>query len=274
MKQPFRTIPAWLILLSMIGCARNERPPDTLAYYQNDGHELALHLFRASSSDRSLPAPMVLLFHGGGWQGGEPTQFHPQCRVLSASGYHCISAAYRVATRDGSTVQESVDDARTAFDFVRDQALHWGADPDRLIVGGGSAGGHLAALLATGQAGVAAPRQVAALLLFNPMLNLAPGRPDHHFVKDNWESLSPRHQLAGRLPPTLILLGDSDPEVPVATAEDFCDRAKAFGATCRLDIAKRQGHGFFNRWRSNWHFYRTLAVIERFLTEQQLGPKS
>lgn len=258
------------MLLSMIGCARNEHPPDAIEHYTSGDRALALHLFRPPPHRQAPTAPIILLFHGGAWQRGDPGQFHPQCRILSDHGYPCISAAYRVASRDASTVQDALDDARTAFDQVRQRAAEWGGDPDRLIVGGGSAGAHLAALLATGQQGLARPRQAAALVLFNPMLNLAPGRPDHPLVGENWESLSPRHQLVGPLPPTLILLGDSDPEVPLATAREFCDRANALGGECRLDIAKRQGHGFFNRTRSSWHFHRTLAVIERFLGEHGL----
>lgn len=256
-------------MLAIAGCGQDTRPPDRIEHYPAGDGQMELHVFQTVSA---APHPTVLFFHGGAWQRGGPSQFYPQCRELSAAGYLCVSAAYRVATRDGTSPSDAADDAQAALARVYELADELGADPDRIVLSGGSAGGHLAALLATGQAGRYPPREVAALVLFNPMLNLEPGRPDHQFVGEDWEILSPHHQIHSRLPPTLILLGDRDSEVPVPTAEAFCQRMKEFDGVCELDIASGQEHGFFNRSHSRWHFYRTLYEMRGFLDDQGVAP--
>jgi acetyl esterase/lipase len=264
-KPRLSTASIWLALLALVGCAEEPRAPDAVEHFQSDGQPLALHVFLPARG--TAPYPTVLFFHGGAWQRGGPGHFHPQCAWLSERGYLCISAAYRVAERDGTTPAHAVQDARAALQHVRRHATELDVDPERIVLSGGSSGGHLAAMLATGQGGIAPPEAAAALVLFNPMLNLEPGRPDHQYVTDQWRELSPHHQVASPLPPTLILVGDRDRDVPLATAQAFCDRVRSFGGTCELDVAARQGHGFFNRQVSIWHFHRTLHTMQDFLAE-------
>ena len=84
------------------------------------------------------------------------------------------------------------------------------------------------------------------MVLFNPMLDLAPGTPDHHLVKNYWKTVSPQHHIKPGVPPALILLGSDDPEVPVATAEAFCDGIRQAGGSCEMEVYAQQSHGFFN----------------------------
>lgn len=245
------------------------RAPDQVLYYSNDGRELPVHVFSPSGERPVGGWPAIALFHGGAWQRGEPQAFHPQCHYLSAAGYLCFSVGYRVAERDGSTPADSVSDARAAVRYLRANAKSLGIDVQRLALGGGSAGGHLAAIVATGtREGAAepvAPIPVNGLVLFNPMLDLSPGMPDHEHVREDWLSLSPHHQVAGPMPPTLLLLGDSDPEISVQTAQAFCDRVQAFGGNCQLEVAAGQGHGYFNPQHSRLQFALTLLSTYRFL---------
>jgi len=262
----------WATLLSMLGIAENFRAPDLVAHYTSGGHALALDVFRPPTQYRATPAPTILFLHGGAWQGGGPEQFHRQCSLLSKQGYLCISAAYRVGGRDGTSPADAVTDARAALHHIREHAVELAADPGRIVLAGGSAGGHLAAILATGQDGLAPPEPVAALALFNPMVNLEPGRPDHEYVAAYWRSISPHHQINGRMPPTLIMLGDKDRELPLPTARAFCDKANRLGGDCRLDIAAGQPHAFFNFSYSRWHFHRTLHTMLDFLEGLNLSP--
>ncbi len=265
---PRRAAGLLLAGLALGGCAPAASP--RIEHYRAGAGEAdALHIF-AAGHEPSRPA--ILFFHGGAWQRGSPSQFFPQCRVLARLGYVCISAGYRVAERDGTRPEAAVDDARAAWHYLRAHAARLGIDSRRIALGGGSAGGHLAALLATGQPGCAAPVDAAALILFNPMLDLSPGRPDHGYVAHDWRNLSPLHQLSTALPPALILLGDSDPELSEASAAAFCARARALGTDCRLDVAPGQGHGFFNPEISRWHFARTLFAVHRFMQTHSRAP--
>lgn len=223
-----------------------------LVYKQVDGHALSLHFFAPHAHSRSTPAPVLLFFHGGGWQFGDPKQFFPQCRHFREMGYACVSAAYRIASVHGSTPADALQDARDAMRYLRRHAESLGLAADKIVAAGGSAGGHLAAALGTavslpdpGADSVISTRP-NALVLFNPMLNLAPGQPDHEWVAAYWHAISPFHHVDGATPPTLILSGADDAEVPVSTVDAFCQLVRKQGGHCEAVIYPGAGHGFFN----------------------------
>lgn len=224
--------------------------------------------------------PAIVFFFGGGWKGGTPRQFDPQCRHLAARGMVAITADYRVESRQHAKPVDCVADARSAVRWVRANADRLGIDADRIAAAGGSAGGHIAACTAfiaefddPGEdAGVSA--RPDALVLFNPALVLAP-LPDLELAAD-WfgarvpvdrlgtepNRLSPAHHVARGGPPTIILHGRADALVPIVTAEAFARRMKEVGNRCELVGYDDQPHGFFNRepWRK-----RTLEDATTFL---------
>lgn len=258
-----------LLTLPLFGCS-NQPTADAELSYQSQGATLTLHYFKPKGTAPENGWPSVLFFHGGAWQVGHPRQFFPQCEQLVNHGIACFSAQYRLAKVDNTGVKEAYADAAAAFRYLLSNAQTLSLDSSKISVSGGSAGGHLAALLATGGNGLA-PHQVAALLLFNPMIDLRPGYPDHQFVSDYWEQVSPYHQLQQKLPPTLVMLGDQDTELPVPVAQAFCDKAKQFGSTCQMDVAAGKEHGFFNPQQSQQEFERTLALSLDFLAAHGLN---
>ncbi|WP_333858645.1 alpha/beta hydrolase [Denitromonas sp.] len=238
-----------------------EGPDRVVVYRSVDGHDLRLRVFAAKGEVPSAGAPAVLLFHGGAWQYGSPEAFYPQCRVFAARGIHCISAEYRIESRHGTDPRAAVDDARAAFDYLLTNARTLGVDPARIAAGGGSSGGHLAAMI-----GLSEGIRPAALVLYNPMLDLSPGKPDHHLVAEFWQAVSPLQRVDSRLPPSLILLGTEDREVPVASAQAFCDAAVAAGGRCELALYEGARHGFFNlRENDRTYFDATNERVAAFL---------
>lgn len=239
-------------------------PAQKIVFAHNGAQPLSLHAFPAKGSG-STPATALLMFHGGAWLFGNPDQFYPQCEYFAAQGFACFSAQYRLGTGGRPDVRGAIADARAAFDYLLAHARELGIDPQRIAVAGSSAGGHLAAALASGlpRGGGAAPTQrPAAQVLYNPMLDLSPGKPDHHLVKDYWEDVSPYHHIDSATPPALILVGTDDPEVPVPTAQAFCDAVLQAGGSCEIALYEGQGHGFFHdpvyRERTN---QRILAFL-------------
>ncbi len=247
---------ACIVLIAVVALAvrwmmhRASGPDARIVYRETAQGALHLDIFRAR--DATAPAPALLLFHGGAWQYGGPGAFHPQCREFSRRGVACISVEYRIASRHGTDARAALQDARAAFAYVLEQAGQLGVDAARIHVGGGSAGGQLAAAVGVGvplpsePAGIAAGRP-AGLVLYNPMLDLSPCTPDHHLVADFWEQLSPLHHVNGDVADTLILLGTEDREVPVPVARAFCEAMTAHGNRCDLALYEGASHGFFNR---------------------------
>lgn len=246
------------------------RPAEKIVYAHNGAQPLALHAFPAKGSG-SNPAPALLMFHGGAWLFGAPDQFYPQCEHFAAQGFACFSAQYRLGSGGRPDVRGAVADARAAFDYLVAHAGELGIDPQRIAVAGSSAGGHLAAALGSGlplSPGAVASKRPSAQLLYNPMLDLAPGTPDHHLVKDYWEEVSPYHHIDNAVPPSLILVGSDDPEVPVPTAQAFCLAVQEAGGKCEIALYEGEGHGFFH---NPVYREKTNQRILAFLRELNAG---
>ncbi|MEM7203444.1 MAG: alpha/beta hydrolase [Planctomycetota bacterium] len=117
-----------------------------VAFAERDGKPLRLDLYRPQV-DR--PVPFGIVIHGGGWRRG--SRYHPDaiamCRLLNATGIAAASVSYRLAP--GAVYPAQIEDCRAALQFLREHALDFGLDAQRVVAMGASAGGHLAALLGT-----------------------------------------------------------------------------------------------------------------------------
>jgi acetyl esterase/lipase len=246
--------------------------------------ELKVWIFEPTTP-HPKPLPAIVLFFGGGWSSGSPTQFEPQSRYLAARGMIAIVADYRVKSRQGAKPADCVADAKACVRWVRANAARLGIDPERLAVGGGSAGGHLAASVATlpGLDVAKDDKTISclpnALVLFNPATVLAPfpgldlkgfgaGLDKDKFGCEPTE-ISPLHHVRQGLPPTIIFHGKADTTVPYATVEKFAAVMKAAGNRCELVGYEGEKHGFFNQSK----YAETLAATDDFLVSLGYLPK-
>ena len=275
------------LALALIGCAATDAPPaaqpaspsaepaplapQLVAYKQTAGRTLFLHVFSPDAAAFPGARPAILFFHGGGWVEGDALRFYDQARHLAGKGMVASSADSRIGKVDGTAPRAALADAISAMRHVRAHAAGLRIDPGRIAAGGGSAGGQLAAALAT-SAGFDEPGddpavsyRPAALVLFNPVIDNGPQGFGHDLVADYWQAFSPLHNIATGHPPTLIMLGTRDALVPVATGEAYCDRVRAVGSDCRLELYEGQPHAFFSRARSKLYYERTLAAMDAFL---------
>lgn len=94
----------------------------------------------------SQPAPLLVFFHGGGWTIGDLETHDPLCRLTCRDAeVHVLSVDYRLAPEHPAPA--AVDDAYAAFRWACEHAADLGAIPDKVAVGGDSAGGNLAAVV-------------------------------------------------------------------------------------------------------------------------------
>lgn len=245
--------------------------PQLLAYKVTPTRTLNLHIFAPDQARFPGTRPAVVIFHGGGWNEGKPQRFYDQARQLSEKGMVAIAAEYRLSSVDGTGPDSALFDAKSAMRFVRANAKTFGIDPQRIVALGGSAGGHLAAALATAKGfneptdDVSISTQPAALVLFNPVIDNGPDGYGHDRVKAYWRDFSPLHNIAPDHPPTLILLGTRDNLIPVATGESYCEKVRAVGSDCTLILYEGQPHAFYNRSRSERYYRETLEATDAFL---------
>jgi acetyl esterase len=102
---------------------------------------------RVYRPETDAPLPALVYFHGGGWVVGSIESHDPVCRAIAArTPCVVVSVDYRLAPEN--CFPAAVEDAWAATAWVAEQASSLGADPARLAVGGDSAGGNLAAVVA------------------------------------------------------------------------------------------------------------------------------
>ena len=181
--------------------------------------------------DRAEPAPALVFLHGGGLVAGSIETHDAICRDLAnALAAPVFSVGYRLAPE--WRFPASLVDASFALDWVAREAAALDIDPARIAIGGESAGGMLAALIANGHLSVKSSAK--ALLLLCPVIDLAGDFPSRskfatgylidkatlaHDIadclgEDQPASLLPsplRHGSAARTPPTVIVSAECDP---------------------------------------------------------------
>ena len=111
------------------------------------------------------PKPVIVYFHGGGWVIGElDTVDNPLRRIANRTGAVVVSVDYRLAPEH--VYPAAFDDSYAATAWVAEHAAELGGDPERVAVGGDSAGGNLAAAVAIAARDRQGPRLAAQLLIY------------------------------------------------------------------------------------------------------------
>ncbi len=237
------------------------------------GGALNLHVFNPTEPGPQDGRPAVVFFFGGGWVGGKPKQFYPQCRHLAKRGMVAIAAEYRIKSVHDSTVPQSVADAKSAIRYVRQHAAKLGIDPEKIISAGGSAGGHLAASTGT-LTHFDEPDEDStissvpnAMILLNPVVDTTPtGYTGKQLPKEGDKTLSPIHHIRADLPPPLSCHGTADKAVPHENVVRFEKAMNEAGNRCELKSFEGAAHGFFNpRPKSMDHYYAVVAHMDAFI---------
>jgi acetyl esterase len=232
-----------------------------------------LRLYRPTRAAEAAAAlPVLLYFHGGGWVIGDLDTHDVLCRELClGSGAAVLAVDYRLGPEHRFPC--AVDDSLAALQFLRQQAVALGLDPARIAVGGDSAGGNLAAVVALHDRD-ARPEGAAPLvfqLLIYPATDMRGLAPSHqtngqgylltqdslqwyrsHYIAaaaqwTDWRAsplLAPSH--AG-LPPALVLTAGYDPLRD--EGRQYADALSAAGTPAQYICFERQIHGFITMGR-------------------------
>ncbi|MFT5126002.1 MAG: acetyl esterase [Kiritimatiellia bacterium] len=249
-------------------------PTREVVYKEVDGHALKLQIFEPEGHKASDQRPAIVFFFGGGWNSGSPSQFHPHCAYLASRGMVAMSADYRVQSRQKTTPFECVKDGKSCMRYIRSHAAELGIDPDKLAIGGGSAGGHVAAAVATvpGLNEKGEDKSIStgacAMVLFNPVYNNGPGEYGHKRVEERWQEISPAHNIRKGVPPAIVFFGSKDPLVSDATMKAFQQAMKDVGSRSDLHIYDGRPHGFFNHGKGDGKDYLdTMVKTDAFLVD-------
>jgi acetyl esterase/lipase len=261
-----------------------------IVFAEPEGKPLRLDVHRpAGAGPDGGKRPGILQIHGGGWViGDKREQGIPLLNHLAANGWVGINANYRLSPRHAFPAH--LIDLKHAIAWYRDHAEEHGADPDFLCVTGGSAGGHLAALVgltaneAEYQPGfeevdtsVRAAVPVYGVYDFTnrfgtwhkPTVNrfFGPWIIKRSFAEapEAFRKASPIDLVRPDAPPFLVVHGDLDVLAPVVDAREFVARLRDVSGSLVLYAEMKGSQHAFDVFPS----YRTARVIEgieRFLT--------
>ncbi|GIW41912.1 MAG: alpha/beta hydrolase [Candidatus Binatia bacterium] len=258
-----------------------------IPYARAAGLQLKLDVYRPRW--RPEGCPTLLQIHGGAWiVGSKNEQGLPLMTHLASHGWVCVAANYRLSPH--ATFPDHLVDLKRAIRWIREQGPAYGADPEFLVVTGGSAGGHLAALVALtandpeyqpGFENVDTRVRAAvpfygvydfrnrfghwrhdglAELLERQVLKAAPEENPEAYRK-----ASPIDRIHPDAPPFFVIHGDLDTLVPVDDARRFVEelRKVSRNPVVYAEIPGAQ-HAFdmFYSWRTSL----VVEGVERFLT--------
>jgi acetyl esterase/lipase len=139
--------PRWQVALPVLVQQRpGVRRVRNIPFARVAGRVLHLDLTLPSDARPGEGRPVVLQIHGGGWViGDKREQGQPLLNHLAAQGWVCVNANYRLSPM--ATFPDHLVDCKRALAWIRQHVADYGGDPGYVCVTGGSAGGHLAALM-------------------------------------------------------------------------------------------------------------------------------
>ncbi|PQO38448.1 alpha/beta hydrolase [Blastopirellula marina] len=233
-----------------------------LPYGQAGNKPLLLDMYYPTN--QAGPVPVVMWVHGGGWKNGSKDRC--PATWLVEQGYAVASIDYRLI--DEAQWPAQIDDCRTAVRWLRQNAKEFQLDANHIGVWGGSAGGHLAALLGTLDAppGEEVSSRVQAVcdwygpsdLLTMPPNVVGNGRTAEDVAKSNGARLlggpvrelpdlakqaSAYYQVSQDDPPFLIMHGSQDPGVPLEQSQKLHEQLEKTGVPSTFHIVAGAGHG-------------------------------
>lgn len=269
---------------------------EDVEYGNAGGVKLVQHVARPKGL--SGPLPGMVCIHGGGWIQGNRNDFREVVQMLASAGFVATTIEYRLAPEHKWPAQ--IEDSKCAVRWMRAHASQLGVDPNRIGVMGGSAGGHLSALVGMmepddgyeGDGGWAdQSSQVQAVVNFFGPTDLVKefehqekGKALAALVKQDvsilqqflggtpsdlpevYKAASPMTYVSRNDPPMLILQGTHDVLVPYDQSLKLAAALARNGNKGRLELIFGAGHG----WQGP-ELERTKGVVLEFL-RQYLAP--
>ena len=207
------------------------------------GTDLELDVYRNVA--RPPGCPVLFEIHGGGWTiGTKDEQALPLMNQMASAGWVCVTTNYRLSP--AATFPEHLIDCKRALGWIRAHVHEYGGDPSFVVVTGGSAGGHLSALVALTpndpeyQPGFEhVDTRVQGCVPFYGVYDFANRNETHRHmgmiefleqrvlkgrrdeIPEMFDRASPIARVGAEAPPFFVIHGESDTLVPVAEAREF-----------------------------------------------------
>lgn len=236
----------------------------------------------------------IVCIHGGGWTSGGADVFFSHARYFALRGAVGFSIEYRLIKHNGPLVTDCIADCKSAIRYIRVHARELNVDPNKIVVLGDSAGGHLAACMGTIDGfddpsdNIGVSSKANAMVLCNPGVDLtdpawvkiviggvalaknpAPGdlipTPAQLSLA---KQVSPLFNVHKNEPPTLIMHGLDDKIILPVYSISFRDSMLKAGNRCDLELLPQTRHAFIipNYTATEQTVVNVICKVDMFLT--------
>jgi acetyl esterase len=273
-------VTALLILLTGALAFAAAKSEDGIVYGEAGGEQLTMDYYPPAGP---APHPVAIIIHGGGYVGGTSKNgSEAYCAdFLAPAGYAVFSINYRLAPK--YPYPAMVEDVERAIRFIRHNAKKWQADPNRIALVGGSAGGYLSNMVGVLQAPAvkgakdpvdrASARVQAVVTLFGPSdfrgsepkggtKSLLAPLIEQKGVEAALAEASPVMHVTSDAPPFLLIHGDRDQSVPLVQSTQMQAALKANNVRCDLIIIPKGPHA-----TGSWHQIPGVPNWEQQMTD-------
>lgn len=250
-------------------------PTRKVVYKKIGERELRLHIFEPQGWKPTDRRAAFVAVHGGGWTSGEARRMYVYADHYARLGLVGVSVEYRLVTQAKTTSPvDCAKDGRSAVRYLKTHAEELGIDPEKIVVAGGSAGGHVAAgtALFDGIDDSQDDRDVspspAALVLYYPVIDTSSSGYGNVKCGDRWREISPLHRVRNGAPPTIVFHGTGDTVTPFVGAKAFDNAMEVSGNECELVVHDGGVHGYF--LYDQKLFDQTVKRTDEFLRANKL----
>ncbi len=260
--------------------------PTLVKWKSFDGHEISGWLYSPNAQKFPGKRPIIVNIHGGPEGQSRPGFMGRNNYYTTDLGVAMILPNVRgstgygktfVALDDGFKREDSYKDIEALLQWIKQQP---GLDGNKIMVTGGSYGGHMTLAIATRYDNlIACSVDVVGMSnLVTFLQHTEPYRQDLRRVEygderdpkmhDFLESIAPMNHVKNVTKPMFVVAGANDPRVPKSEADQMVAALKAQGTPVWYLAAKDEGHGFAKKKNADFQFYTTVLFVEKYLLNQ------
>ncbi|MDT8067635.1 MAG: S9 family peptidase [Terriglobia bacterium] len=263
--------------------ANNNVEPQLVKWKSFDGREISGWLYAPSASKFPGKRPIIVNIHGGPEGQFRPGFLGRYNYLLNELGVAMVFPNVRGSTGYGKSFV-AMDNGFKREDTYKDieALLHWlkeqpGVDGSRIMVTGGSYGGHMTLATATRYNDlIACSLDVVGISNLRTFLEHTEGyrrdlrRVEYGDERDPkmrkfLEQIAPMNHVKNITKPMFVVAGANDPRVPKSEADQIVAALKAQNTPVWYLVGKNEGHGFSKKQNADFQFYATVMFVEKYL---------
>ncbi len=264
--------------------------PKLITWKSFDGREISGWLYTPKAKSAPGKYPVAIVIHGGPEGQSRPTFLGRNNYLLSEMGVALIYPNVRGSTGYGKTFtqldngflrENSYKDIGALFDWIAAQPE---LDANRVMVTGGSYGGHMTLAIATRyndrlacSVDVVGMSNLVTFLEHTEAYRRDLRRAEYGDERDPkmrayLESVAPMNHVKEITKPMMVVAGVNDPRVPKSEADQMVKALEANGTPVWYLAAKDEGHGFAKKKNADFQFDTTVLFMQKYLLKEGSGP--